>query len=202
MIEADYHAAISLPRYVRPMGRTAMLSGVTTLVAVVVSCATPPDPPADGRAPVVFTAKIGDIGDLGCPPDGDRGACDVAFMLTSIEQGVPCEPLERTDIGPDEQLVRFTIIVSTQPVFRHPEQPYDDALFVRNWLIEGQRGEWHQLTDHVSAHCRGDDISAKLVPGSRFTKSVLVTAPQPATTLLLSVDGVGWKWTVPPPPVI
>jgi hypothetical protein len=176
-------------------------TGPTTTVAKSTSAAAPstiPANPAPGSDPAVLHKQIGEHAYAGCPDNSD-GQCDIDFVVTSIQSGVPC--VDDDPIDPDQQLVRIDVDVTTPQKLLYPDTT-STALYFANWGIGDASGVVPELDPYFGKanHCISDQGLTGLLPGTHVKVSWLVKAPKSSTVLRLynSKNGDGWTWDVPP----
>lgn len=161
------------------------------------SSTIPPTKTWGGGQPEVRHKQIGEKASLGCQNNDPASPCDVDFTIVAIQQDAQCDDPYGGPLKADQQFVKFDVEIQTAQHFMFPDS--ESALFLQNWGIGLADGVDKNLVEHSMDGC-GDQISKFLVPGEHETKSVVVTAPKPATTLRLYQDaaGNGWTWDIPP----
>jgi len=176
-------------------------ASTTTTKAAAASPTTISANPAPGSDPSVLHKQIGEHAYSGCP-DSPDGQCDIDFVVTSIQSGVPC--VDSEPIEPDEQLVRIDVDVTTAQKFLYPDTAggSPSALYFANWGLGDASGVAPELDPYFgeAKKCISDQGLTGLRPGTHVQVSWLVKAPKPATVLRLYSDprGDGWTWDVPP----
>lgn len=177
-------------------------TGPTTTMAKPTSEASAPTTipvkPAPGSAPAILHKQMGEHAYAGCP-DSPDGQCDVDFVITSIQSGVPC--VDDDPIDADQQLVRIDLEVTTAQQFLYPDST-PTALYFASWGIGDASGVVPDLDPYFgnAKSCISDQGLNKLLPGTHLKVSWLVKAAKSSTVLRLynTNKGDGWTWDVPP----